>query len=197
MRHTGEMSAMATRRTEQTKESRRLLLTAAAELFAEKGYRRTSFVDIAERAGISRGSIPWHFGNKLGLLEAVFEDQAQVALEGFPATGTQLYGAPLDRVMDFVRAPATRLFITLIGEAMEADSPLRGHFARLHGAMRQGVRAHLPAASLPEGVDPDALAVALVGIVIGIDVQWRVAPEAVDLDAVQAALSVLIPKELQ
>ena len=188
---------MATRRIEQTKESRRLLLTAAAELFAEKGFRRTSFIDIAERAGISRGSIPWHFGNKLGLLEAVFEDQAEVALTGFPASSEQLFGAPLERVMEFIRMPATRLFITLIGEAMEADSPLRGHYAKLHAAMRQAVRAHLPVEALPPGADPDALAIVLVGTIIGIDVQWRVAPETVDLDAVRATLSAVLPTDLQ
>jgi TetR/AcrR family acrAB operon transcriptional repressor len=191
------MSAMATRRIEQTKESRRLLLAAAAELFAERGYRRSSFIDIAERAGISRGSIAWHFGNKLGLLEAVFEDQAQLAVTGFPAASEQLRGAPLDRLMDFIRTPATRLFITLIGEAMEPDSPLRAHYTKLHAAMRKGVRAHLPDEALPKGADPEALAVVLVGVIIGIDVQWRIAPEAVDLDAVQATLSALLPKDLQ
>jgi hypothetical protein len=55
-------------------ESRSISISAVAELSAEKGFCNTTFVDIAERSGISRGSIPWHFGNKAGLLKAVVEE---------------------------------------------------------------------------------------------------------------------------
>ncbi|MGW0196677.1 TetR family transcriptional regulator [Nonomuraea sp. NPDC003201] len=183
---------MATRRIESTQESRRLLVTAAAELFAEKGYRQTSFIDIADKAGISRGSIPWHFGNKLGLLEAVVDDQVQAVPSGFPPPA----GDPLDQIMGFIRRPATRLFITLLAEAVEVGSPIREHYARLHAALRQGVLARMPADALPPGTDPEAFAVLLVGAVIGVHAQWRVAPEAVDLESVRATLRALLPAGL-
>ncbi len=122
---------MATRRIERTQESRRLLVAAAADLFAEQGYRQTSFVDIAERVGISRGSIPWHFGNKLGLLEAVIDDRLQAVLARFAPSARERDGDPLEQVMDFIRLPATRLFITLLAEAVEVGSPIRERYARL------------------------------------------------------------------
>ncbi|MBG0821716.1 TetR/AcrR family transcriptional regulator [Planomonospora sp. ID91781] len=192
----------ATRRIERTQESRRLLVTAAAELFAEKGYRQTSFIDIAERAGISRGSIPWHFGNKLGLLEAVVDDRLQAVLTGLPSIPGEpipgeFPGDPLDQVMDFIRLPATRLFITLLAEAVEAGSPIREHYARLHAALRQAVRARIPAEALPPGTTSEALTVLLVGTVIGVHAQWRVAPEAVDLEAVRATIRALLPTGLR
>ncbi|MEV4176261.1 TetR family transcriptional regulator [Nonomuraea sp. NPDC049709] len=183
---------MATRRDERTQESRRLLVSAAAELFAEKGYRQTSFVDIADKAGISRGSIPWHFGNKLGLLEAVIDDQLQAVLTRFGAPADD----PLGQVVDFIQVPATRLFITLLAEAVEVGSPIREHYARLHAALRQGVRARIPAEALPRGVTPEAFTVALVGTVIGVHAQWRIAPEAVDLEAVHTAIRALLPAGL-
>ncbi|MCP2351837.1 TetR family transcriptional regulator [Nonomuraea roseoviolacea] len=183
---------MATRRIQRTEESRRLLVTAAAELFAEKGYRQTSFVDIAERAGISRGSIPWHFGNKLGLLEAVLDEQVQGMLTGTAAPP----GDPLAQAMGFIRLPVTRLFITLLAEAVEADSPIREHYARLHAALRQAVRARITAEELPAGTTAEAFTVLLVGAVIGVHAQWRVAPEAVDLDAVQDVMRALLPAGL-
>ena len=52
-------------------ESRQRLLDAAEELFLEKGFEETTVVEIGKRAGISHGSIPWHFGNKAGILYAV------------------------------------------------------------------------------------------------------------------------------
>ncbi|MBB5961505.1 TetR/AcrR family transcriptional regulator [Planomonospora venezuelensis] len=183
---------MATRRDERTQESRRLLVAAAAELFAEKGYRQTSFVDIAGRAGISRGSIPWHFGNKLGLLEAVVDDQLQVVLAGLPPGGEEPTGDSLDQAMGFIRLPAARLFITLLAEAVEVGSPIREHYARLHAALRQAVRARVAAEALPPGTTPEAFTVLLVGAVIGVHAQWRVAPEAVDLEAVRTAILALL-----
>jgi len=54
-------------------ESRRRLVEAAAALFAAKGYGATTVDAVAEAAGISRGSIFWHFRTKEGLLWAVTE----------------------------------------------------------------------------------------------------------------------------
>lgn len=184
---------MATRRIENTQESRRLLLTAAAELFAEKGYRRTSFIDIGERAGVSRGSIPWHFGNKPGLLKAVVEEHLAAALAGFDRAAEGSADERLDAVVAFIRMPATRLFIALLSEAVEDDSPIREHYARLHAALRESVRSRLPADALPPGTDAESFTVLLVGTVIGVHAQWRIAPETVDLDAVAVALRAVFP----
>jgi len=74
---------MAPRRmTEIGDESKQRLLDAAEELFTEKGFENTTVVEIGERAGISHGSIPWHFGNKSGILFAVVSrlfDQVAIA----------------------------------------------------------------------------------------------------------------------
>jgi TetR/AcrR family transcriptional regulator, acrAB operon repressor len=191
------MDRMVTRRIERTQESRRLLVTAAAELFAEKGYRQTSFIDIAERAGISRGSIPWHFGNKLGLLKAVVDDRLHAVLTGFGPSGGEHPGDPLNQIMGFIRLPGTRLFITLLAEAVEVGSPIREHYARLHAVLRQEVRARIPAEALPPGTTPEAFTVLLVGAVIGVHAQWRIAPEAVDLEAVHATVRALLPPSLR
>jgi TetR/AcrR family acrAB operon transcriptional repressor len=59
--------------TEIGDESRTRSLDAAETLFLEKGYDRTTLVDVGKLAGISYGSIPWHFQNKQGLLFAVAE----------------------------------------------------------------------------------------------------------------------------
>ncbi|GLK09112.1 TetR/AcrR family transcriptional regulator [Streptosporangium carneum] len=188
---------MATRRIQRTEESRRLLVTAAAELFAEKGYRQTSFIDIAEKAGISRGSIPWHFGNKLGLLEAVLDDRLHAVLTALAPPAGERPSSPLDQITDFIRQPVTRLFITLLAEAVEVDSPIREHYARLHAALRQAVQARIPAEALPAETTPEAFTVLLVGTVIGVHAQWRIAPEAVNLEAVQATIRTLLPASLE
>ncbi|MCW2601596.1 MAG: hypothetical protein JWM02_3425 [Frankiales bacterium] len=48
-------------------EARERLLTAAAALFAERGYERTTTRDLAERAGVDAALIARYFGSKVGL----------------------------------------------------------------------------------------------------------------------------------
>jgi AcrR family transcriptional regulator len=51
-------------------ETRKRLLSAAAEVFAERGYDGTRVVDIAAAAGVSNGALYAHFGSKAELLVA-------------------------------------------------------------------------------------------------------------------------------
>ncbi len=49
------------------------LVTAATAVFAEKGYASTRVADIAERAGVGKGTVYEYFSSKEELLFAVFE----------------------------------------------------------------------------------------------------------------------------
>jgi AcrR family transcriptional regulator len=49
---------------ESREQTRRQLLAAAAEVFAEKGFAGASLEEIADRAGYTTGAVYYHFGNK-------------------------------------------------------------------------------------------------------------------------------------
>src|SRR5215469_17322934 len=49
-------------------ETRKRLLAAAADVFAERGYDGTRVADIAAAAGVSNGALYAHFGSKAELL---------------------------------------------------------------------------------------------------------------------------------
>ena len=71
-------------RTEQAAATRRRLLTAAAECFAENGYAGTSLRTIAERAGVSVETVQLN-GRKAELILAAYEqafagDEGQTSL---------------------------------------------------------------------------------------------------------------------
>jgi AcrR family transcriptional regulator len=59
---------------ERARQTRRLILLAAAEEFATNGFRSTSLVHVAQRAGITKGAIYHHFGNKENLAASVVEE---------------------------------------------------------------------------------------------------------------------------
>ncbi|GAA4616504.1 hypothetical protein GCM10023108_29370 [Saccharopolyspora hordei] len=68
--------------------------------------------------------------------------------------------------------------------AVLAGSPIRQHHARLHATLREAAQTH----TRPRRV----LTVVLVGGVIGVHAQWRVAPEAVDRESVRANTGALL-----
>ncbi|MEV6911214.1 TetR/AcrR family transcriptional regulator [Amycolatopsis sp. NPDC051071] len=186
------MTSRATRRTEMTQESRRLLITAAAELFAERTYRRTTFEDIATRSGVSRGSIPWHFGNKEGLLAAVVEHVMAELRTDADALESGTLDEALRTLVTFTRHPSTQLFVTLIAEAMEPGSALHKWYADLHKALRDQVRSWVERAELADDVRAEELSIVLLGTVMGVHQQWRIAPDSIDLDRTYATFGALL-----
>ncbi|MGW0436474.1 TetR/AcrR family transcriptional regulator [Micromonospora sp. NPDC003197] len=187
---------MTTRREQTSGESRELILTAAAELFAAKGYRQTTFADVAERSGISRGSIPWHFGSKEGLLLAVLEQSVSLVQASLDDTSDQPPEIGLDGMTKGLDAlfaqPTTKLFVTLLVEALEPDSPIHDRYVAIHDTLRDHCKRWLDRFAPRTGVSTEALAVTIVGAGIGIHQQWLMAPDRVDVTRSLAALRALV-----
>ena len=57
-----------TRRQAQAAETRKLVLSAARRLFAERGYSATTMAEIAVEAGVVQQTIYDSFGSKRGLI---------------------------------------------------------------------------------------------------------------------------------
>lgn len=62
--------------------SRRELLAAASELFAERGYSRTTLRQVAARAGLDAALVVRYFGGKVGLYQAVLAEDWNPGLLG-------------------------------------------------------------------------------------------------------------------
>ena len=63
----------ATQRRAQSRAARRIVLATAGQLFAERGYQRTSMKDIAAAAGVSVETVYGYFGTKAGLLKELLD----------------------------------------------------------------------------------------------------------------------------
>lgn len=86
------------------------ILEAATALFAETGYEGTSLRDVAERCGMTKAALYYHFTDKEALLRSVVEfrmtrmiDLISTALARVPED------QPLDRIRAFVRASASHI----------------------------------------------------------------------------------------
>jgi TetR/AcrR family acrAB operon transcriptional repressor len=175
-------------------------MRAAAEVIGERGFRQATIAEIADRAGISRGSIPWHFGNKEGLLAAVIEqfieDMADRFVVDEPGSPRDIGGA-LDAAMLFVQLPETRLLIMVMAEAIEEGSSLAPWYAKVHAAMRAQLRDWVRPRDLPAGVTADGWATVVMAAMMGIHQQWRLSPDTVDLDQAASALRAFVLSSLR
>ena len=70
------------RRRQQTRD---VLIAAATEVFAERGFDGTSLEEVAERAGFTRGAIYKNFSGKEELFFAVIERLNEQVIEAFRA----------------------------------------------------------------------------------------------------------------
>lgn len=62
---------MGRRTKEEAAQTREQILDAALKVFSEKGYSKTTFVDVAREIDLSKGAVYWHFKTKPDLLAAV------------------------------------------------------------------------------------------------------------------------------
>ncbi len=80
---------------------RQRIVAAADQLFYQRGYEHTSFSDIADAVGISRGNFYYHFKTKDEILNAVIDirvDQIQRMLDAW----TYEYSDPQQRILLFI-----------------------------------------------------------------------------------------------
>ena len=72
---------MVRRTRAEMEETRASLLATARKVFSERGYADTSMDDLTAQAGLTRGALYHHFGDKKGLLLAVVE-QIDAEMDG-------------------------------------------------------------------------------------------------------------------
>ena len=77
-------------RSGKPSDKREAILTAALELFVERGFFGTAVPEIADRAGVGAGTIYRYFESKEALVNAIYREQkllfAHVVLDDFPAS---------------------------------------------------------------------------------------------------------------
>ncbi|QEO08562.1 TetR/AcrR family transcriptional regulator [Protaetiibacter larvae] len=110
------------------------LLQAALEEFASDGYLATSLQSIADRAGVSKASVLYHYGSKETLLDAVLSPAIDEISALLPLTA-KLAGSEEDRAT-FLEAfvdlllrhrLASQIFITQSGALGDVPVVARAH----------------------------------------------------------------------
>ena len=112
--------------------TRRRLIEAATEAFAEHGVFTASLVEITRRAGQrNRGAVHYHFGSREGLLVAVLEQHAEFLAEREGELLARARATPDDDLASVLEAivrpavelaetgPSGRQYLVIVGQLVE------------------------------------------------------------------------------
>jgi len=176
------------------RERRDAILAAANDVFAAQGFHGASLATIATRVGLSEPGLLHHFPSKEHLFLELLtlrhdHDSERVARaladhEGF-----------LDALLGLCRenqgtAGLVRLFTILVGESVDADHPAHDWMVERYRGLRERfvarIEAEQRAGRVASGVDARTLGPQLIAMFDGLQLQWLLEPDAVDLSAVFA-----------
>lgn len=193
--------ASGQRLTRKGQETYRRIAAEAAALMYERGVASTRIEDVQAAAGVSASQIYYYFGDKHGLVRAVIDHQCESVL------GVQ---TPLLANLDSIEAlevwrdvivsihrdgrnqqgcPMGRLTSELSRSAPEARTDLLAGFNRWEEALRDGLRAMRERGELPDRINPERFALALLAAVQGGLVLTQARRDTV---ALEASLNTLI-----
>ncbi|MFD3970487.1 TetR/AcrR family transcriptional regulator [Streptomyces cyaneofuscatus] len=174
----------------RSEERRAEILRATLEVIAERGYRGATLGAVAERVGLTQQGLLHYFPTKEALLVAVLEDRDRWDTGGGRGGDKGEQGAwrleLLGSLVEYnaMRPVIVRTFSALLGESVTEDHPAREFFTRRYTQVRAGMAATLRAEygdTLPGGLSPERAAVLLVAVMDGLQYQWLLDPDAVDM----------------
>ncbi|MEU0570523.1 TetR/AcrR family transcriptional regulator [Nonomuraea sp. NPDC005983] len=183
-----------------SQESRREeILLAALDVFAERGYTGASIASIAERVGLSQQGLLHYFPSKDRLLAEVLRlrDERNLDVLVLPGEGGAI---TLDTVAALVEYNAQRRgivqsFTVLSAESVIEDHPAKDFFRERYGTSRawmaEVIRAEL-GDELPAGLTPEQAAPLMFAVMDGLQLQWLLAPDEIDMPGLFRAFLALL-----
>jgi AcrR family transcriptional regulator len=173
---------------QSTPERRQEIVRAAARTFGTKGYQKGSLIEIAEQVGMTHAGVLHHFGSKEALLIAVLEYRDAEDIETREGRKMPL-GMDLFRHLCLTALVNTRreglvqTYAVLTGESVTENHPAHGfvetRFASLRNYLEEAFRA-VCGPDLDERLCQQAAA-SIVGVMDGIQLQWLIDKDAVEL----------------
>ena len=175
-------------RQARSEATRRKIINAAVDLFAEVGYQATGLGDIIERAETTKGALYYHFDSKEALATAIIEEGANTALTAYrninepsaPALENMIHGVFV--VADLIRndkmVRTTAQLLRAFGKFNAATLLAQGHLlAEMVAQARQAIAED----DLREDLDPETVGEVIVGALVGAELVSNVASGGADL----------------
>jgi AcrR family transcriptional regulator len=192
-------------------ERRAQILASAIGLFAERGVG-ASLRAIGEAIGVSHAALRYYFASRDELLVEVYRTHEatvrestardRTAPETDPAPDRVSAVAMMERSAERNRSVPglVELYATLTTDALQgrehpaAREFVRERFRRVRADLAARVRAGQAAGAIAPDIDPDDAAALVAAASDGLQLQWLLDPEAVDVRRSLALLERLLPE---
>ena len=178
------------------------IIDAAIRVMARQGYARTSLLDIAKEASMSKGALHYHYPTKEALTHAVLETACNVV-----QARTVEAWSPSDNPFEALRKSLEELWATRAQRTDEAlvvadllalslyDESLRPKLAEFYALGAQQIREYLEERLVSLGLEPriplDLLPRIVIGMLDGLVMQAFVDPDALSPDEVVSAIQTI------
>jgi len=156
----------------RVRRTRELLIQAFTEVLMEKGFRRLTVQDIAERSGTNRVTFYGHFSDKYAILEYWLREQFQLQVASKCSRTSILNVKNLEALMLMMM----RWFTQLHRQAKPDDSQLLPLFFAVMpqeiSLLLQEWYRQTPARELPPHVTPEVVVMMISWTIFGTSFQW-------------------------
>ncbi len=188
----------------QSEQSREAILTATMDLISKHGFSGTTLDKIAAKAGLSKGSIFWHFENKDNLFRAVILAIRSALFEGLQKgmradlNAREKIVLLLDNYAGLIETDCTRCIdlTVLIIEMVETNphmaEELRDLFAELTETLTLLLDEGKGTSEIAESLDSKMTAYAVVGNLQGLTVQYYLNRDRLEYERLMEAYKGLI-----
>ncbi|HQD97934.1 MAG TPA: TetR/AcrR family transcriptional regulator [Propionicimonas sp.] len=183
-----ETSARSPGRYPKGVARRRQILEMAIAQFADRGVDAASLRSIGEAIGVSHTALRHYFSSRDELLIEVYRTHESLQHYTPTAGETQDAAAAISASAEANRAVPglVQLYSTLSADALGEQHPITrefisARFDQLRSALAESVREHQAAGELRADVDADEVAALVIAASDGLQIQWMLAPDTVDV----------------
>lgn len=185
----------ATPRTARGEATKRRLLEAAEDVFAEHGYAQASVTRITDRAQVGQGTFYLYFESKLDLFVQLVDDlnrRVRQAMSAGALRGTNRVESEREGFREFFRFTAEHPALYRVVREAEFVAPeaMRRHYTRIVDGYVEGLDAAIDSGEI-EPIDTTVTAWALMGIGEMIGMRW-ILWDGADGDVPESVLDAMI-----
>jgi TetR/AcrR family acrAB operon transcriptional repressor len=180
---------------EEAEATRKTIFKTALLIFSKKGYSATRLEDIAQRAGVTRGAIYWHFKNKFDLYYQLMEE----SFSGYANRVKKILEAddsPLNRIRSLMketlislekdeeyRAAEEILFFKteLTKEMKDPSNAVVDHNHNLRTDLAELIQRGIQSGEIKSGTDPYIASIVLISFLNGTKITWLMDTSAFSL----------------
>jgi len=193
---------IAPMRYKKSAQSAEQIVQSATKVLARQGYARTSLMDIAREAGMSKGAVHYHFSTKESLISEVLRtalERVQERTLAAWAEGEDSLLSMRSSLRELWRIRAERseeavIIADLLAQSLH-DEKIRPRMAQFFrdasGQMQSHLEEQVELLGLTPKIPLDLLPRIVLGLLDGLVMQSYVEPEEMDVERVLSALETI------